>query len=183
MVGQQSVYQDSRCHAPSVCWLFLNTCGCSAPCRLPSARPRGVLPLLQETQRDYCHPSEQEDLRLQTLHRCRFRPLWPLLLGWQHTRWHHYTPFPAHQREHGRSSSRPLQGWGLPVQSVLYLSSQFWSVSCPLQSCDIAVSRLISVTVRHIQALRGEHDFILMVSVRRILKKEQIPQSLWLKDI
>lgn len=48
----------------------------------------------------------------------------------------------------------------------------------PVLSCDITVSSLMSVTVRHIQVLREEYDFILMVSVRRMLKKEQILQSL-----
>lgn len=74
-----------------------HTCFGSAPlCRLPSARTRGVLPLLQKTQRDDRHPPEQEDLRRQALHQCRLRALRPLLRGRQHAQRHHRPPFPVH---------------------------------------------------------------------------------------
>ena len=91
-----------------------NTCGGFTPCRLPSPCPRGLLPILQETQCDRCCPSEQEDLWLQAFHRRWLRPLRPLLLRRQHAQRHDHTPLPAHLWEHGRSRSRPLQGWGHP---------------------------------------------------------------------
>ncbi|KAL0160426.1 hypothetical protein M9458_044151, partial [Cirrhinus mrigala] len=77
---------------------------------LPSTRPRGLFPIFPQTQ---CHnhsPPQQEDLRRQALHRRRFRPLRPILRGWQHAQRRHHPPLPARVREHGWSRGGALQG-------------------------------------------------------------------------
>lgn len=97
-------------------------CVCSAPLRLPPARPRGLLPLLQEAQRDDRGPPEQEDLRRAALHQRRLRALRPVLRGRQHAQRRHRSPLPVRVWERRGSRGRPLQRWATRCLHVVFYS-------------------------------------------------------------